>query len=253
MSYVILAALLALLWTMESLAPMYAGRTRRLSHAGANLSVALINTRLLWLTAGALLRVTEAAGVAGIGLLNRVALPGWTEWLLAILMFDCWQYWWHRMNHRLPLLWRFHVMHHADAEMDVTTGLRFHPGELALSLLARLAVLPLLGLSLPQLALYESLAMPVILFQHSNLRLPAALDTSLRWLIVTPWMHSVHHSRVRIETDSNYSSLLSVWDRLFGSFRLRNQPAEISLGVDRFVEHEWRQLPGMLRIPFRMA
>ena len=114
-------------------------------------------------------------------------------------------------------------------------------------------VLPLLGVTLPELLLYETISLPVILFHHSNLRLSNGADRCLRWLIVTPRMHYVHHSRWQPETDSNYTSLLSIWDRLFGSFRLRDQPAEISLGLDHYEEREWRRLPGMLAAPFRKS
>lgn len=249
--YILAVLLLALLWTIESITPMFAGRRRRLSHAAANLGLAALNAVVAAGLAFAVAGVTAWAEAGNFGLLNIVTLPAWAEWLAAILLFDCWQYGWHRANHRLPLLWRFHAIHHADAEMDVTTGVRFHTVEILLSLLARLAVLPLLGLTLPQLLLYEALSLPVILFHHSNLGLPRRLDTALRWLIVTPWMHVVHHSRFRPETDSNYASFLSIWDRLFGSFRLRPQPTGISLGLEGFAEREWRGLPGMLMTPFR--
>jgi sterol desaturase/sphingolipid hydroxylase (fatty acid hydroxylase superfamily) len=169
----------------------------------------------------------------------------------AVVLMDGWMYLWHRLNHRLPWLWRFHAVHHADAEMDATSAVRFHTGEIALSSVARLAVLPLLGLSVGQVLLYEALLLPVILFHHSNVRVPAALDRVLRLVIVTPWMHWVHHSEWRPETDSNFSSVLSVWDRLFGSFRLRERPGEIRLGLGMTDEHAWRTLPGMLAMPFR--
>jgi sterol desaturase/sphingolipid hydroxylase (fatty acid hydroxylase superfamily) len=178
-------------------------------------------------------------------------MPPWLHWLAAIVLLDCWQYWWHRFNHRIPLLWRFHAVHHADAELDASSGVRFHTVEITLSFLARLLVLPLLGITIPQLLVYEALALPVILFHHSNLRIPATVDRSLRWLIVTPWMHYVHHSRFQPETDSNYSSFLSIWDRLFRSFRLRAKPQEIELGLDHWSRSESRKLPGMLAAPFR--
>ncbi len=142
-------------------------------------------------------------------------------------------------------------MHHADAEMDVTSAVRFHTVEILFSVTARLLVLPVIGVTLPQLLLYEALSLPVVLFHHSNVRIPYGIDSCLRWLIVTPWMHWVHHSRWQPETDSNYSSFLSVWDRLFGSFRLRNNPEEISQGLDGWEEGDWFQLKGMLTAPFR--
>jgi sterol desaturase/sphingolipid hydroxylase (fatty acid hydroxylase superfamily) len=249
----IAAVTLAVLWAIESVAPMFLGRQRRISHIVTNLALAAINALIGSGFAFAILWVTEWARAHSFGILNLAPLPGWLHWLGAILLFDCWQYWWHRFNHRLPLLWRFHSVHHADAEMDASSGVRFHTGEIVLSFLARLAVLPLLGVTLPELLLYETVSLPVILFHHSNLRISERADRCLRWLLVTPRMHYVHHSRCQPETDSNYTSLLSLWDRLFGSFRLREDPSKISLGLDNYQEHEWRRLPGMLASPFKKA
>ena len=249
--YGVAALALATFWIIESVAPMFVGRSRRVSHLAANLGLAAINALVAATFAVLIIAVAEWTRTREFGLLNLVPLPRWLNWIAAILLFDCWQYWWHRINHRIPLLWRFHSVHHADAELDVSSGVRFHTGEMVLSFVARLIVIPLLGLTLPQLVVYEALSLPIILFHHSNLRISSRVDRSLRWLIVTPWMHVVHHSRWQPETDSNYSSLLSIWDRIFGSFRLREKPQEISLGLDEWQENEWRQLPGMLAAPFR--
>ena len=251
--YIVAAVVLAALWTVESVAPMFVGRERRISHIASNLSLAAINAGVAYFFAFGILAATEAARVYGFGLVRILSLPEVWSWVAAILLFDCWQYWWHRFNHRAPFLWRFHAVHHADADLDVSTGVRFHTGEMTLSFLARLVVLPLIGMTIPQLLVYEAISLPIILFHHSNMRLPGSVDRGLRWLIVTPWMHYVHHSRWRPETDSNYSSFLSVWDRLFGSFRLRAKPDEIELGLDDWREQEWRRLPGMLAAPFRKA
>src|SRR6187455_2343821 len=137
------AAMLALLWSIESVAPMFAGRRRRLSHNVANLALGGINALIASGFAFAVLGVTEWARDRSFGLLNLAPLPVWLRWMGAIVLFDCWQYWWHRFNHRVPLLWRFHAVHHSDAEMDASSGVRFHTGEIVLSFLARLAVLPL--------------------------------------------------------------------------------------------------------------
>jgi len=243
---------LALLWVAESLAPEFVGRKHRVRHDLPNLALGLINVVLV---AGAfsslIVAVTEWAARENFGLVRWLRLEGPAAWLVALLLFDLWMYLWHVMNHKLPLLWRFHAMHHSDAELGVCSGVRFHCVEIALSSVARLGVLPLLGLSVPQLLLYESIALPIILFHHSNLRVPGNLDRILRCVIVTPWMHWVHHSRKRIETDSNYSSLLSIWDRLFRTFRLRQDPAKIVLGLDGYAPREWRSLSGMLAASFR--
>jgi sterol desaturase/sphingolipid hydroxylase (fatty acid hydroxylase superfamily) len=244
---------LVLLWTAETVVPMVAGRPRRLSHSAANLALGLLNTLVAAALFGAaLLVVTEWARRESFGLLHGLALPPWAAWPLALVLIDLWMYLWHVLNHRVPFLWRFHAVHHADREMDVSTAVRFHTGEIVLSSIARLAVLPLLGITMPQLLLYEAILLPVILFHHSNIGIGPRLDAVLRAVIATPFMHWVHHSRWQPETDSNYGSVLSVWDRLFRTFRLRAHPAEIELGLDEDAEEwHWRTPHGMLMRPFR--
>jgi sterol desaturase/sphingolipid hydroxylase (fatty acid hydroxylase superfamily) len=243
----IAALCLVALWTLEGIAPMYPARRRRLIHDLNNLGLMAINFAVISLLFGAL---TVAVARYDFGLLHWVIWPAWAEVVVAIVLFDAWQYLWHLLNHQVAFLSRFHSVHHADAEMDASSALRFHPGEILLSSSARLIMLPLLGLSVAQLLLYETLLLPVILFHHSNVRVPPGIDRALRLVIPTPWMHWVHHSQIAAERNSNYSSLLSVWDRLFGTFRLRDKPAEIELGLPAYPEAEWRSVIGMLRAPF---
>lgn len=248
----LIATILALLWTVESIAPQFIDRRRRLSHSAHNLALGLLNAMVLSVVfAAALVAAAEWSAATGFGLLHRLAAPAWIEWPAAIILLDLWMYCWHVISHKVPLLWRFHSVHHSDAEMDASSALRFHTGEIVLSATARLAVLPLLGASPMQLLTYELIFHPVILFHHSNVRLPAGIDRLLRGVIVTPWMHWVHHSREQVETDSNFGSVFSWWDRLFGNFRLREDPSTIRLGLDGYEPHEWRRLDGMLLSPFR--
>lgn len=249
---VLATGMLVLLWTLESLAPMFSGRKRRFSHDTSNLVLGLINAAVAALLYGvAILFVTEWAQHSSFGLLHWLVLPDWMEWALALLIFDAWMYFWHVLNHKTPFLWRFHAVHHADRELDASSALRFHTGEIVLSSTVRLAVLPLLGMTIPQLLLYEALLLPVILFHHSNISIPSSMDALIRCVIVTPWMHWVHHSQWKVETDSNYGSVLSIWDRLFTTFRLHKKPQEIVLGLeDDRDEQEWRTLRGMLLRPF---
>ncbi len=250
---VLATLLLIILWSLETVLPAFSGRERRPGHAAHNLSLGMLNAIVAAVLFGAaLLAVTEWAEHQSFGLLNWLAWPGWAEWLLAMILFDLWMYTWHVLNHKVPLLWRFHAVHHADREMDATSAVRFHTGEVVLSSTARLTVLPLLGMTMPQLLLYEAVLLPVILFHHSNVDIPPRLDAALRWVIPTPWMHWVHHSRLQPETDSNYGSVLSVWDRLFRTFRLRDDPHQIELGLDGDTEEkQWRTIHGMLARPFR--
>ena len=248
----LIAAALAVLWTLETVVPQFAGRQRRLSHYGHNLALGLLNAALVSvLFAAALVQSMEWSSARALGVLHQLQMPAWVAWPLAIVLLDLWMYLWHRLNHRVPLLWRLHSVHHSDAELDASSASRFHTGEIVLSSLARLAVLPLLGVTPPQLLCYELLLQPVILFHHSNVRVPARLDQVLRTAIVTPRMHWVHHSRLPVETDSNFASVFSCWDRLFGSFRLREDPTTIALGLEGYAQPEWRSIAGMLRSPFR--
>ncbi len=232
---------------------MFEARESKIRHDFTNMGLGLFNgivTSVVF--AATALYVTEGAREAQFGLLHWIELAPLAELALAVLIFDLWQYTWHRLNHRVPLLWRFHAVHHSDREMDASSGFRFHTGEIILSSIARLAVLPVLGLTIQQLLVYESITLPIVLFHHSNIRLSGATDRALRWLIVTPWMHWVHHSDYQPETDSNYSSLFSVWDRIFGSFKLRSDPSTITLGLDSAEDRkDWATLAGILAMPFR--
>jgi sterol desaturase/sphingolipid hydroxylase (fatty acid hydroxylase superfamily) len=241
---------LLVLWLLETWIPVFVDRPHRLQHAARHLVIAGINLAVM-----GLLFSTAAAGAAAwaerarFGLLHRLAAPLWLELPLALVLFDAWMYLWHRANHTLSFLWRFHRMHHSDPEVDVTTALRFHVGEITLSSTLRLAVIPLLGLHLWEVILYETLLLPVIAFHHSNVALPEAWDRWLRTVIVSPNMHRVHHSDWPPETDSNFSSIFSWWDRLGRSFRLRKEVRSLHYGLDQFYNQEWQSLSGLLRTP----
>ncbi|QDV37554.1 sterol desaturase family protein [Tautonia plasticadhaerens] len=249
---------LALLWVAEGLVPFYSqfrgGFRDRLRHDGRNLSFGLANAALgAVIFAGLFLMAERWAEARGLGLLRRLAWPSWAETLLALVLLDLWMYLWHRANHAVPLLWRFHRMHHSDAEMDATTGIRFHMGEVLLSALARLVLLPIIGMALWQVAAYEAFFAPIVLFHHANVGLPRWVDRGLMALVVTPAMHRVHHSRWRPETDSNYGSVLPWWDRMFRTFRPRDDARTIRLGLDEFDAPEWQGLRGMLETPLAAA
>ena len=249
---VMAAAALAVMWLLEGLIPMFEGRERRVRHDAPNVVLGVANALVVALVfAGATLVATEWARTNSFGVLHWLGMEGVRAFALAFVLFDMWQYLWHRLNHKVPLLWRFHAVHHADRELSASSGLRFHTGEIVLSSCARLAVLPLLGMTVAQVLLYEAVLLPIILFHHGNVGVPARADRWLRWLIVTPWMHWVHHSDYQPETDSNYSSVFSFWDRIFGSFRLVSDPRALTLGLEETERRDWATLPGMLAMPFR--
>ena len=250
---VLAIAVLAFLWCLETWLPLYCERHgNRLKHAGRNIVIALFNTTVIALMLYGIMAVVALWNYnQKIGLLNLLDLPPTIETGIALLLFDGWMYLWHRANHKIPFLWRFHRMHHSDREMDVTSATRFHTGELIFSSILRLGVIPLLGLELWQLVLYEVMLLPVIQFHHSNVNLPERWDRLLRAIIVSPNMHRVHHSRIQHETDSNYSSVFSFWDRLACTFRRREDVGAIEFGLLEFDDLKWQTILGMLRTPFR--
>jgi sterol desaturase/sphingolipid hydroxylase (fatty acid hydroxylase superfamily) len=249
-------AVLVLLLVWESSAPfgLYFPRDSadRFRHGLKNLVLGLLNAVVIGLVfVGLWWAGAEWAQFHNFGLLNWWPLPGWARLLGAFLLFDTWMYFWHRLNHRIPFLWRFHRTHHSDPRMDVTTASRFHLGEIILSSILRVPVIAVLGVELWELALYELAMFSVVQLHHANIALPAWLDRGLRVFIVTPFMHKVHHSRWQPETDSNYSSLFSFWDRLFGTFRLHVQPGTLQFGLDDFDQPEDHTLIGLVTTPLK--
>jgi sterol desaturase/sphingolipid hydroxylase (fatty acid hydroxylase superfamily) len=249
----IAAGVLACLWAIESfvvLADAPGERAGRVRHGVKNLGFGLGNAVLAGLLFGGALAFTVAwAEARGFGLLRLLPVSGWPVTILGLLVLDLWMYLWHRANHAVPFLWRFHRMHHADARMDVTSGVRFHTGEVCMSAMIRLPVLLAAGIGLWNLVLYEAIFLPVVLFHHARLRLPRRLEGVLQWMVVTPGMHRVHHSRWQPETDSNFGSILPWWDRLFGSFRRHLRPEEIRVGLDELDAPRWHSARGMLLVP----
>ncbi|MEO5959553.1 MAG: sterol desaturase family protein [Opitutaceae bacterium] len=223
-----------LLWeTVQPYFPLFGRATERTRHGALNLALGALNLLVVALVfAGAWLAVTQWATAHRFGVLHRLDLSPGPRAALAALLLDAWTYAWHRLNHRVPWLWRFHRLHHADRAMDVTTASRFHTGEIVLSSLLRMPVLLVIGCGVGELALYELALFAVVQFHHANIALPERLDRVLRVAIVTPSMHKVHHSVVRAECDSNYSSLFSWWDRLFRTRRVSPDPRRIVFGVD---------------------
>lgn len=194
--------------------------------------------------------MATAAEGNGFGLLNLLGVSPAAHFVGAILLFDLWTYVWHRAGHRLPGLWKFHRMHHSDPQMDVTTANRFHLVEILISSVLRVALIPLLGITFLEVVAYETLLQLVVQLQHANVMLPRPVERMMRLVLVTPLMHKVHHSRDQPETDSNFASLFSFWDRLFRTFRLRSDPENIRLGLDGFDRTDRQDLRGLLRTPF---
>ncbi len=213
-------------------------RLRRWLHALGEAGLAYL---LMWpLQALLFVGLAQALHERHIGLLYFFSLPGWVITALAVLLLDYTLWHWHWLNHKVPLFWRFHRVHHMDADMDAFTGLRFHAGELGLSLVYRALQIAVIGASPLAVGLWQLILFVCVLFHHSNSRLPLALERRLARVIVTPRMHGVHHSIIRREADNNYCSIISLWDRLHGTLRLAIPQPEIVIGVGG-----WRDAGGL--------
>ena len=248
--------LFIILASAEALAPRRTRRLPRRRRWVTNWGLTLLNTAALRLLAIALPLLAVGAAVdaqaGGWGLFNVLNWPAWVEFALAVLILDFMIWLQHLITHKIPLLWRLHRVHHADRDMDVTTAIRFHPVEIALSMGLKIGLVYLLGPAAMAVVLFEIILNGTAMFNHSNLRLPDRVDRMLRLVLVTPDMHRVHHSVHRAEHDSNYGFSLSIWDRLLGTYVA--QPAQghddMTVGL-RWQDDRPARLGWSLALPFR--
>jgi sterol desaturase/sphingolipid hydroxylase (fatty acid hydroxylase superfamily) len=248
------AGIFAAMAAWEILAPRRDQNLARGTRWPSNIGIVVLDTVLVRLvfpiTAVGLALVAEARGW---GLFHTLELLLWASVALAVMALDLAIYLQHVLFHAVPALWRLHRMHHADLEFDVTTGARFHPIEILLSMGIKLGVVAALGVPAVAVLLFEVLLNATSMFNHSNVRMPAWLDRVLRWIVVTPDMHRVHHSIVARETNSNFGFNLPWWDRLFGTYR--DQPAggheTMTIGIEQFRDPAEQRLDRMLTQPFR--
>ena len=240
------------LW--EAVAPRRALTVSKALRWANNLGVVCLNTVLVRVVfPGAAVGVALFVAEQGWGVFNYYALPYGLVVLLCVLVMDFAIYLQHVMFHATPALWRLHRMHHADLDFDVTTGARFHPIEILLSMLIKFAVIALLGAPALAVLIFEVLLNATSMFNHSNVRIPLNLDKVLRWFVVTPDMHRIHHSIEDDETNSNFGFNLPWWDRLLGTYRAqpRADHQDMVIGIQTFRDAKGCvTLPSMLRDPF---
>jgi len=231
---------------IETVLPFYNYDVNRLRHGVVNLLAGslsyLINIIVFYGLVNAALAIDH-------GVVSLLPMSG-LKIVAGLVLFDLWMYIWHRMNHEIPFLWRFHKAHHSDTAMDATTGLRFHPIEVILSTGARLPVYMLIGINPYIIIAYESLMAVVVIFHHSNIRINIKVDDVLCLLVPTPRMHRVHHSDYYVETNSNYGTVLSIWDRLFGTFNTRRDVENIRIGLERYRDEKDQTFAGFIVTPF---
>jgi len=204
--------------------------------------------RLLLIPAMVWLAAQNEAWHFGLNYLYN--LPSWMESIIAFVILDYTNYLWHILNHRVPLLWRFHLVHHTDADLDVTTAIRFHFGEIIGSVFFRGAAVVLVGASPLLVLIYEIVFEACTQFHHSNMKLPLKVERTLNKLIVTPRMHGIHHSVVHAETDSNYSVIFSFWDRIHCTINLHIPQQQVVIGVPMYSNHQELTIGFLLKLPF---
>jgi sterol desaturase/sphingolipid hydroxylase (fatty acid hydroxylase superfamily) len=245
----------ALIGLWEVVAPRRALTVSKALRWTSNLGLVALNTLLLRLVFPLAAAGLAAFGVAnGWGLLNHFHVPFWVAVSVAVVAMDFVIWLQHVMVHAVPALWRLHRVHHADLDYDMTTGARFHPIEIALSMLIKFATITVLGPPVLAVVLFEVLLNATAMFNHGNIRIPAGVDRMLRWAVVTPDMHRVHHSVEDDETNSNFGFNLPWWDRLFGTYRAQPRAGHeaMAIGIHGHTDaHEVARLDGMLMLPFR--
>jgi sterol desaturase/sphingolipid hydroxylase (fatty acid hydroxylase superfamily) len=249
---VLITLLFAVLLIVERLLPL---RRRKCAIFG-RLFLNLALSALSFLVAGALVRPAALktlgwSSESSFGLLHLARLPPAVQWIMAFLLMDLTFYWWHVANHRIPFLWRFHNVHHIDPDLDVSSGFRFHFGEVAMSVVLRVAQAALLGVPAAAYAAYEAVFQANTLFHHSNMRLPIGLERLLNQVLVTPRMHGIHHSQVERETNSNYGVVFPWWDRLHRTLGLNIPQKKILIGVPGYSRPEDNRFLNALLMPFR--
>jgi sterol desaturase/sphingolipid hydroxylase (fatty acid hydroxylase superfamily) len=248
------ASVLVAMATWELVAPRRVSTQTRSQRWPGNLGMLVVNTMLLRIVfPGVAVGSALLVEARGWGLLTLSPMPDWLKFLAAMLVLDLVIYLQHVLFHAVPALWRLHRVHHTDLDFDVTTGVRFHPAEILLSMLIKCTVIAAFGPPVAAVLLFEVLLNVTSMFNHGNVRIPEALDRVLRCLVVTPDMHRVHHSIVRNETNSNYGFNFPWWDRWFGTYC--GQPAaghtNMTIGIEQFRENGDTRLDRLLLQPLR--
>ncbi len=248
----IAAAFFAVLFGLERLFPLRSETRSLISRLIVNIAISV----LTFFAAATLVQPAAQwalhwSNQKPFGLVHLVMLPVWAELAISFLLMDLTFYYWHLANHRSPLLWRFHNVHHTDPDLDVSTAFRFHFGEIALSSLIGVIQVSLIGISPWAFAIYQLVFQCEVLFHHSNLLMPIELERLLNKVIVTPRMHGIHHSQVHRENNSNFGTIFPWWDRLHCTLGLNVHQSEITVGIPGYSLPEDNTVPNALLMPFR--
>jgi len=243
--------ILGLLLVVEWWTPFRAPIRSRLCHIATNLSIAGSNAAVVnLLFGGMLILVSRQAEAEAWGLLHHLGLDPLADVAASVVLLDLTFYGVHWANHAVPFLWRFHRAHHSDLDLDVTTALRFHLGEVLISTLIKAVAIVILGISAIGLIAFETLLVVAAEFQHSNLQLPQPIDKRLGLLVVTPHMHWIHHSQLPLHHNSNFGTIFSGWDRLFRTYFMQVRQEDVRIGLEQYPSPEQVGLGRFYAMPF---
>ncbi|WP_343304738.1 sterol desaturase family protein [Chitinophaga niabensis] len=247
----ILVAGLVILWLIEGVIPRLRFSNNKYKHAGTNLFFTLTTAAVNLGFAFLIVKASEWTSAERFGVLYLVNLPAWLHAILALLLLDfIGAYLVHLVQHKIAWMWHFHKIHHTDTAIDATTALRHHPIESVFRVVALFVAIVVAGVPIWMVMLYQTISAFMSQFNHANIYLPHWLDKGLSWIIVSPDMHKVHHSRHQPETDSNYANIFSIWDRLFGTFVTVKDTTSISYGLDEYQDARYQQIGPLLKTPW---
>lgn len=246
-----LVAGLVLLWLIEGVIPRFRFSGNKYKHAGTNLfftlTTAIVNLGFAFL----IVKASEWTAREQFGLLYWLKLPLWLHAIAALLMLDfIGAYLVHLIQHKIAWMWHFHKIHHTDTAVDTTTALRHHPVESVFRVIALFVAIVTMGAPIWMVMLYQTISAFMSQFNHANIHLPGWLDKGLSWIVVSPDMHKVHHSRHQPETDSNYANIFSIWDRLFGTFVTVKDTTSLRYGLDEYQDARYQQIGPLLKTPW---
>lgn len=244
---------LVLFWSLEGLIPLFGKAYKKVNHAALNLFLTVFNFVLALGFAWALLTVSDFTMENQFGLLFQIDFPNWLRVILGVVFLDLiGAYFAHWTLHRVKWMWKFHVIHHSDTNIDVTSGFRHHPGEILIRLLFTILGVFMLGIPMGVIMIYQTLSLIFAQITHANIRVPNGLDRPLSFIFVTPNMHKVHHHYKQPETDSNYGNIFGFWDRIFGTFIQVEKTKSLVYGIDTHMDpKENENLGNLLKIPFQ--
>ncbi|HBH06948.1 MAG TPA: sterol desaturase [Flavobacteriales bacterium] len=244
---------LVLFWILEGTLPLFRFKYRKFQHAGINLFFTLCTMIIGFGLASVLLAASDFVSERQFGLLYIFSLPNWMYLIVGVMLMDLiGAYFIHWLEHQVKWMWKFHLVHHSDTTVDVTTGLRHHPGETVFRISFTILAVLVIGAPMWIIMVYQSLSVLFAHITHANIQMPKAIDRALSWIFVTPLMHKVHHHYELPLTDTNYGNILSIWDRLFGTFAQVEDTTELVYGIDTHMDaKENNRIQNLLRIPFQ--